>query len=195
MRKIPFSPPDLSQAEIDEVIKVLKSGWITTGPETKLFESRIAERCHTEKAVCLSSQTSCAELTLRILGIGPGDEVIVPAYTYTATASIIYHVGAKPVMIDCKSGSFEMDYDKMEAAINHNTKVIIPVDLAGVVCDYDRIFEAVERRKAFSIRATSFRKSSAELLLWLTVLTHSVRNGTARCAVKLPTSQTSAFTL
>ena len=148
MRKIPFSPPDLSQAEIDEVIKVLKSGWITTGPETKLFESRIAERCHTEKAVCLSSQTSCAELTLRILGIGPGDEVIVPAYTYTATASIIYHVGAKPVMVDCKSGSFEMDYDKMEAAINHNTKVIIPVDLAGVVCDYDRIFEAVERKKS-----------------------------------------------
>ena len=144
MRKIPFSPPDLSQAEIDEVIKVLKSGWITTGPETKLFESRIAERCHTEKAVCLSSQTSCAELTLRILGIGPGD---VPAYTYTATASIVYHVGAKPVMVDCKSGSFEMDYDKMEAAINHNTKVIIPVDLAGVVCDYDRIFEAVERKK------------------------------------------------
>ena len=147
MRKIPFSPPDLSQAEIDEVIKVLKSGWITTGPETKLFESRIAERCHTEKAVCLSSQTSCAELTLRILGIGPGDEVIVPAYTYTATASIIYHVGAKPVMVDRKNGSFEMDYDKMEAAINHNTKVIIPVDLAGVVCDYDRIFEAVERKK------------------------------------------------
>ena len=145
MRKIPVSPPDLSQAEIDEVIKVLKSGWITTGPETKLFESRIAERCHTEKAVCLSSQTSCAELTLRILGIGPGDEVIVPAYTYTATASIVYHVGAKPVMVDCKSGSFEMDYDKMEAAINHNTKVIIPVDLAGVVCDYDRIFEAVSR--------------------------------------------------
>ena len=173
MRKIPFSPPDLSQAEIDEVIKVLKSGWITTGPETKLFESRIAERCHTEKAVCLSSQTSCAELTLRILGIGPGDEVIVPAYTYTATASIIYHVGAKPVMVDCKSGSFEMDYDKMEAAINHNTKVIIPVDLAGVVC----------------------RKSSAELLLWLTALTHSGRNGTVKCAVKLPTSQTSAFTL
>ena len=140
---------------------------------------------HTEKAVCLSSQTSCAKLTLRILGMGPGDEVIVPAYTYTATASIIYHVGAKPVMVDCKSGSFEMDYDKMEAAINHNTKVIIPVDLAGVVCDYDRIFEAVgEERKAFSIHATSFRKSWAELLLWLTALTHSVRNGTVKCAVK-----------
>ena len=141
MRKIPFSPPDITQAEIDEVVKVLKSGWITTGPETKLFESRIAEYCNVERAACLSSQTSCAELTLRILGIGPGDEVILPAYTYTATASIVYHVGAKPVMIDCKSGSFEMDYDKMEAAINHNTKAIIPVDLAGVICDYDRIFE------------------------------------------------------
>ena len=105
MRKIPFSPPDLSQAEIDEVIKVLKSGWITTGPETKLFESRIAERCHTEKAVCLSSQTSCAELTLRILGIGPGDEVIVPAYTYTATASIIYHVGAKLLWLTAKAAA------------------------------------------------------------------------------------------
>ena len=138
MRKIPFSPPDITQAEIDEVVKVLKSGWITTGPETKLFESRIAEYCNVERAACLSSQTSCAELTLRILGIGPGDEVILPAYTYTATASIVYHVGAKPVMIDCKSGSFEMDYDKMEAAINHNTKAIIPVDLAGVICDYDR---------------------------------------------------------
>ena len=121
MRKIPFSPPDITQAEIDEVVKVLKSGWITTGPETKLFESRIAEYCNVERAACLSSQTSCAELTLRILGIGPGDEVILPAYTYTATASIVYHVGAKPVMIDCKSGSFEMDYDKMEAAINHKS--------------------------------------------------------------------------
>ena len=147
MRKIPFSPPDLSQAEIDEVVKVLKSGWITTGPETKLFENKIAEYCHVNKAVCLSSQTSCAELTLRILGIGPGDEVIVPAYTYTATASIIYHVGAKPVMIDCKCGSYEMDYDKMEAAINRNTKAVIAVDLAGVICDYDRIYEAVERKK------------------------------------------------
>ena len=148
MRKIPFSPPDISQAEIDEVVKVVKSGWITTGPETKLFESQIAKYCHVERAVCLSSQTSCAELTLRILGVGPGDEVIVPAYTYTASASIIYHVGAKPVMIDCKSGSFEMDYDKMEAAINHNTKAVMAVDLAGIICDYDRIYEAVERKKS-----------------------------------------------
>ena len=148
MRNIPFSPPDISQAEIDEVVKVVRSGWITTGPETKLFESRIAKYCNVERAACLSSQTSCAELTLRILGVGPGDEVILPAYTYTATASIVYHVGAKPVMIDCKSGSFEMDYDKMEAAINHNTKAIIAVDLAGIICDYDRIFEAAERRKS-----------------------------------------------
>lgn len=148
MRKIPFSPPDISQVEIDEVVKVLKSGWITTGPETKLFEKKIADYCRINTAVCLSSQTSCAELTLRILGIGPGDEVILPSYTYTATASIVYHIGAKPVMIDCKSGSYEMDYDKMEAAINHNTKAIIPVDLAGIVCDYDRIFEAVERQKS-----------------------------------------------
>lgn len=148
MRKIPFSPPDITQAEIDEVVKVLKSGWITTGPETKLFEKMIADYCHINTAVCLSSQTSCAELTLRILGVGPGDEVILPSYTYTATASIVYHIGAKPVMIDCKSGSYEMDYDKMEAAINHNTKAIIPVDLAGIICNYDRIFEAVERQKS-----------------------------------------------
>ena len=142
MRKIPFSPPDLSQAEIDEVIKVLKSGWITTGPETKLFESRIAERCHTEKAVCLSSQTSCAELTLRILGIGPGDEVIVPAYTYTATASIIYHVGAKPVMVD--SGTdFNISVEAIRNAVTPKTKAIIPVDIAGFPCDYDRIMQLV----------------------------------------------------
>ena len=148
MKKIPFSPPDITQAEIDEVIKVVKSGWITTGPETKHFEDLIAKYCHVDRAVCLSSQTSCAELTLRILGVGPGDEVIIPAYTYTATASIIYHVGAKAVMIDCVSGGFEMDYDKMEAAINHNTKAIIAVDLAGIICDYDRIYEAVERKKS-----------------------------------------------
>ena len=117
------------------------------GPKTKEFEQLIAEFSGTKKAVCLSSQTACAEMTLRVLRVGPGDEVIVPAYTYTATASIIYHVGATPVMIDCKPGSFEMDYDKMEAAINERTKVIIPVDLAGVVCDYDRIYEAVRRKR------------------------------------------------
>ncbi|MGN0452664.1 MAG: DegT/DnrJ/EryC1/StrS family aminotransferase [Ruminococcus sp.] len=148
MKNIPFSPPEITQAEIDEVVAVLKSGWITTGPKTKLFESKIAEFCHTDKAVCLSSQTACAEMTLRILGIGPGDEVIVPAYTYTATASVVCHIGATPVMIDCKKGSFEMDYDKMEQAITERTKAVIPVDLAGVMCDYDRVFEIVERKKS-----------------------------------------------
>lgn len=148
MMNIPFSPPDITQDEIDQVVEVLKTGWITTGPKTKLFEQKIAEISNTKKAVCLSSQTACAEMTLRILGIGPGDEVIVPAYTYTASASIIYHVGATPVMIDCKKDSYEMDYDKMEAAITAKTKAVIAVDIAGVVCDYDRIFEAVERKRS-----------------------------------------------
>ncbi len=147
MKNIPFSPPDITQKEIDAVVSVLESGWITTGPKTKLFESQIAEFCNTEKSVCLSSQTACAEMTLRILGIGEGDEVIVPAYTYTATASIVRHIGAKPVIIDCGKDSFEMDYDKMEAAINERTKAIIPVDLAGIMCDYDRIYAAVENKK------------------------------------------------
>ncbi len=144
---IPFSPPDIGREEIELVTEVLKSGWITTGPKTKLLEKRIGEYCNTGRAVCLSSQTSCAEMTLRILGVGPGDEVILPAYTYTATASIVYHVGATPVMIDCKPNSFEMDYDKLEEAINERTKVVIPVDIAGVVCDYDRIYEAVRRQR------------------------------------------------
>ena len=148
MMNIPFSPPDISEEEIAEVVDTLRSGWITTGPKTKRFEQEIAKTCGTMKAVCLSSQTACAEMTLRILGVGPGDEVIVPAYTYTASCSVIYHVGATPVMIDCKPNSYEMDYDKVEAAITSTTKVIIPVDLAGVVCDYDRIFEIVEKKRA-----------------------------------------------
>ncbi|MBQ3416340.1 MAG: DegT/DnrJ/EryC1/StrS aminotransferase family protein [Ruminococcus sp.] len=146
---IPFSPPDISEDEIAEVVDTLRSGWITTGPKTKKFEQLIAQHCGTKKAVCLSSQTACAEMTLRLLGVGPGDEVIVPTYTYTASASVIYHVGATPVMIDCKENSYEMDYDKLEATITQKTKVIIPVDLAGVVCDYDRIFEIVEKKRAF----------------------------------------------
>ena len=148
MMNIPFSPPDIGEDEIAEVVDTLRTGWITTGPKTKLFEQEIAKKCNTKKAVCLSSQTASAEMTLRLLGVGPGDEVIVPTYTYTASASIIYHVGATPVMIDCKQDSYEMDYDKVEEAITPKTKVIIPVDLAGVVCDYDRIFEIVEKKRA-----------------------------------------------
>ena len=146
-RQIKFSPPDISQMEIDEVVDTLKSGWITTGPKTKLFEKQIAEFCHTSKAVCLNSQTAAQELTLRVLEIGPGDEVIVPAYTYTATASVVEHVGAKIVMIDSQKDNVEMDYDALEKAITEKTKVIIPVDLGGIICDYDRIYEIVNKKK------------------------------------------------
>ncbi|WP_418504907.1 DegT/DnrJ/EryC1/StrS family aminotransferase [Cloacibacillus evryensis] len=147
MRKIPFSPPDITEAEISEVIETLKSGWITTGPKTKALEHAAAEICHTSKAVCLNSNTACAEMTLRILGVGPGDEVIVPAYTYTATASVIAHVGAKIVMVDCGPGKFTMDYDQLEASITEKTKVIIPVDLFGIPADYDRILEIAEKKR------------------------------------------------
>lgn len=147
MRQIPFSPPDITEAEINEVVDTLRSGWITTGPKTKELERLIAQRCNTEKAVCLNSNTACAEVTLRILGIGPGDEVIVPAYTYTATAAVVSHVGAKIVMIDCEPGKFTWDYDQLERSINEKTKVIIPVDLFGIPADYDRIFEIVGRKR------------------------------------------------
>lgn len=145
--KIPFSPPDLTDAEIEEVASALKSGWITTGPKTKALEKEVAEFCDTDKAVCLSSQTSCAEIALRLLGIGEGDEVIVPAYTYTATAEVVCHVGARLIFIDSQPDSLEMDYDAVEKAITPKTKVIIPVDLGGVPCDYDRIFSIVEKKK------------------------------------------------
>ena len=146
--KIPFSPPDIGEEEICEVVDTLKSGWITTGPKTKLFEEKIAEYCGTEKAVCLNSQTACAEMSLRILGIGPGDEVITSAYTYTASASVIYHVGATPVLVDIGKDSLEMDYDQLETKITEKTKAIIPVDLGGVICDYDRIYDIVNKKKA-----------------------------------------------
>lgn len=145
--KIPFSPPDITENEINAVAEALRSGWITTGPRTKEFERRIAELCHTSKAVCLNSATACMELILRILGVGEGDEVITSAYTYTATASVICHIGAKPVFVDTQADSFEMDYDKLEQAITPRTKVVMPVDLAGIVCDYDRVFAAVEARR------------------------------------------------
>lgn len=145
--KVPFSPPDITELEIEQVVEALKSGWITTGPKTKALEQKVADFCGTDKAVCLNSQTACAEMALRVLGIGPGDEVIVPAYTYTATASVVCHVGAKLVMVDIQPDSLEMDYDQLETAITENTKVIIPVDLAGIPCDYDRIFSIVEKKR------------------------------------------------
>lgn len=144
---ISFSPPDISDFEINEVVDTLKSGWITTGPKTKLLEKKIAEYCHTSKAACLNSATACMELTLRLLGIGKDDEVITSAYTYTASASVIEHVGAKIILVDTGRDSFQMDYDQLEKAITPNTKVIIPVDIAGVMCDYDKIFEIVRRKQ------------------------------------------------
>ncbi len=145
--KIPFSPPDITEAEANEVRDALLSGWITTGPRTKELERQIASYCHTDKAVCLNSATACLESVLRVLGIGPGDEVITSAYTYTASASVICHVGAKVVLIDTKKDSWEMDYDMMADTINEHTKAIIPVDLGGVPCDYDRIFDIVDSKK------------------------------------------------
>ena len=154
LRNIPFSPPDMSEAEVQEVAEALRSGWITTGPKTKEFERQIAAYCGTKKAVCLNSATACMEMILHVLGIGPGDEVITCAYTYTATASVTCHVGAKVVMVDTAPGSFEMDYSKLADAITERTKVIIPVDLAGIVCDYSKVFAAVEAKKHL-FRATN----------------------------------------
>ena len=151
---IPFSPPDISDLEIAEITEALRSGWITTGPRTKQLEKNIAAYVGAARCVCLSSQTACAEMALHILGVGPGDEVIVPAYTYTASASVVCHVGAKPVLIDCQPDSLEMDYETVAAAINENTKAIIPVDLAGIPCNYEKLFAIVEEKKAI------FRPSS-----------------------------------
>ena len=147
-RTVPFFRPDITDLEVEAVSQVLRSGWITTGPVTKTFENALADYCGTERFVALNAQTNAAELCLRLLGIGPGDQVIVPAYTYSASCSIIYHVGATPVMVDCGPQSFEMDYEKMGQAITEKTKAIIPVDLAGVPCDYQAIFEQVEGKKA-----------------------------------------------
>lgn len=147
-RNIPFSPPDMTDAEVKEVREAILSGWITTGPRTKKLEKQISEYVHTEKTVCLNSATACMEMVLHLLGIGPDDEVIVPAYTYTATASVVQHVGAKLVMVDSQKDSVEMDYDQLEKAITEKTKVIVPVDLGGIVADYDRVYEIVERKKA-----------------------------------------------
>lgn len=164
-RNIPFSPPDMSEMEIAEIAEALRSGWITTGPKTKEFERQIAEYCHTDKVVCLNSATACMESILRALGVGPGDEVITSAYTYTATASVTCHVGATVVMVDTKPGSFEMDYAKMAEAITERTKVVIPVDLAGVVCDYDSIFAAVESKKHLFRPANEIQKAFGRIVV------------------------------
>lgn len=165
MKKIPFSPPDMSEAEINEVAEALRSGWITTGPKTKEFERLIALCCQTEQAVCLNSATACMGLILRVLGVGQGDEVITPAYTYTATASVTCHVGAKVVMVDTAPDSFEMDYDKLADAITERTKVVLPVDLAGVVCDYDKIFAAVESKKHLFSPANDIQKAYGRVIV------------------------------
>jgi dTDP-4-amino-4,6-dideoxygalactose transaminase len=165
VRNIPFSPPDISEEEIDEVIKTLKSGWLTTGPRTKMFEKKIAEYVGVSKAVCLNSATAAMELTLRILGIGPGDEVITSAYTYTATASVIAHVGAKIVLVDTAPDSFEMDYTKLSAAITKKTKVIIPVDIGGKMCDYETLFSIVESKKNIFTASNKIQSSFGRVII------------------------------
>lgn len=198
MKNISFSPPDISEEEINEVIDALKSGWITTGPKTKQFEREIAEFCHTNKAVVLNSATAALEMTLRLLGIGAGDEVIVPAYTYTASCSPVCHVGATPVLVDIQKDHFEMDYEKLEQAITEKTKVIVPVDIAGILCDYKKIFEIVEKKKnlfkannelqgkfgriivvadcAHGIGANQYGKMAGEFADFTTFSFHAVKN-------------------
>lgn len=156
---IPFSPPDVGEFEIAEVANALKSGWITTGPKTKDFEKKIAKFCGVNRTVCLNSQTACAEMSLRVLGIGPDDEVIVPAYTYTASASVVCHVGAKLVLVDSQVDSLEMDYQKVADAITPNTKAIICVDLAGIPCDYEKVFEIVNEKKSLFTPSNDIQKA------------------------------------
>ncbi len=163
--KVSFSPPDMTEQEADLVREAIMSGWITTGPKTKEFERLIAMVCQTEKAVCLNSATACMECILRVLGVGPGDEVITSAYTYTATASVVCHVGAKVVLVDTKPGSFEMDYQKMADAITERTKVVIPVDLGGVPCDYDAILAAVESKKHLFKASNDIQKAYGRVIV------------------------------
>ena len=161
--RIPFSPPDMTEAEEIEVAQVLRSGWITTGPRTKEFERQIASYCHTPKVVC--SATACMEMILRVLGVGPGDEVITSAYTYTASASVACHVGAKLVMVDTAPNSFEMDYEQLAQAITSRTKVIIPVDLAGIICDYDRIFSIANDKKQLFQPSNKLQNSIGRVII------------------------------
>ncbi len=163
--EIPFSPPDITEEEIKEVVDTLKSGWITTGPKTKLFEKQIAEFCHTSKAVCLNSATACMEMALRVLGIGPGDEVITTAYTYTATASVVCHVGAKLVLVDTGKNSYEMDFEKVEQAVTEKTKAIISVDLAGVIGNYKKLFEIADRKKTIFQPANKIQRQLGRIAI------------------------------
>lgn len=164
-RNIPFSPPDMSEEEARMACEAILSGWITTGPKTKEFEKLIAMCCGTNTAVCLNSATACMEMILRVLGVGPGDEVITSAYTYTATASVTCHVGAKVVMVDTATGSFEMDYSKLADAITEKTKVIIPVDIAGIICDYEKVFAAVESKKHLFKPANDIQKAFGRVVV------------------------------
>ena len=165
LRNIPFSPPDMTEQEVAEVREAILSGWITTGPRTKKLEQQISEFVHTQKTVCLNSATASMEMVLHLLGVGPGDEVIVPAYTYTATASVVTHVGAKLVMVDSQKDSAEMDYDQLEKAITERTKVIVPVDLGGIVADYIRVFEIVERKKALFHPSNDLQKKFGRIIV------------------------------
>ena len=162
---IPFSPPDITESEINEVAEALRSGWITTGPRTKLLEQKLADWIGVKKCVCLNSQTACAEIALHLLGIGAGDEVITCAYTYTASASVVCHVGATLRLIDTQKDRTEMDYDALEAAITEKTKAIIPIDLGGVPCDYDRIFEIVERKKSLFRPSNEIQKAIGRIIV------------------------------
>ncbi|HFP6816253.1 TPA: DegT/DnrJ/EryC1/StrS family aminotransferase [Enterococcus faecium] len=164
-REIPFSPPDITDLEIKNVVEVLKSGWITTGPKTKELEKKITKWLGTSEVVCLNSQTAAAETGLRLLGIGENDEVIVPAYTYSASASVVCHVGANLVLVDCQQNSLEMDYDALEAAITEKTKVIIPVDLGGIPCNYDRIFEIVEKKRNLFHPSSEIQKAYGRIIV------------------------------
>ena len=165
LRNIPFSPPDMSEEEVKEVAEALRSGWITTGPKTKEFERLIASYLGTNKAVCLNSATAAMEMALRLIGVGPDDEVIVPAYTYTASASVTQHIGCKLVLIDSQPDRVEMDYDKLADAITEKTKVICPVDLGGVVCDFDRIFEVVEAKKSLFHPSNEIQKRIGRIIV------------------------------
>ena len=163
--KISFSPPDITEQEAEEVSRALLSGWITTGPRTKEFERQIADYCHVQKVVCQNSATACLESILRLLGVGPGDEVITSAYTYTATASPVCHVGARLVLVDTQPDSYEMDYEQMAQAINEHTKVVIPVDLGGVPCDYEKVMAAVESRRSLFRPANAIQEAIGRVIV------------------------------